>query len=266
MSGLGSARAPDLAATIVAALFAIGVALLADSGPVATVALLPLVLVLPGYALTAALFPPGTIDRDFRVVLVAALSIGVTALSGLVLQVFVDLSRGVVAASLAAVTIAAAIAAWRERREHHRDVATRSWPWLSAGSAVALLAAVAIAGVAIAIASGGANRQLDAPRFSALWLVPQGAPGIPPNGPPVIVGVSNREGRETGYRLSVRHGRSTVGVWRLRLAAGGEWETTLAASELRGAGPLVARLDRAERAYRRVALELDSRPGSIADE
>jgi hypothetical protein len=82
----------------------------------------------------------------------------------------------------------------------------------------------------------------------------------------VIVGVSNREGRETGYRLSVRHGRSTVGVWRLRLAAGGEWETTLAASELGGAGPLVARLDRDERAYRRVALELDSRPGSIADE
>jgi len=266
MSSIASARSADLAATIAATLLAIGVALLADFGPLATAALLPLALVLPGYALTALLFPPQTIDRDLRIVMVATLSIGATALSGVILQVFVDLSRGVVVASLATLTIVAAVRASRGRdRRREGPVLPRALPHLPATTLVAMAAAVAICGIAVAIATAGAERQLNASHFTALWLVPQGALKTPPNGPPVIVGVSNQEGRETGYRLSVRRGSSAVGVWRLRLAAGDEWEATLAASELSGAGPLVARLDRAGEVYRRVAVELDSRSGGVAD-
>jgi hypothetical protein len=233
----------------------------------AAAVLLPLVLVLPGYALAAALFPPGTIDRDLRIVLVVALSICATALSGTVLQLFVDLSRGVFAASLATLTIGAALVARRERaRRPSRPISRGRLPHLPPAGLLAMVAAIAISAVAIAIATAGANRQLNASHFSALWLVPQGAPGFPPNGPPVIVGVSNREGRETGYQLSLRRGTSTLRVWRFRLAAGDEWDATLPASELRGAGPLVARLDRGGTVHRRVALELDPRSEGVADE
>src|SRR5215218_2729989 len=109
-------RSKDLIATVAATVIAIVVALLVESGPLAVAALVPLVLVLPGYAITAVLFPAGTIDRGLRVALVVALSVAATALSGLVLQVFVDLSRGVVAVALAGITIAAALAALARRK------------------------------------------------------------------------------------------------------------------------------------------------------
>jgi uncharacterized membrane protein len=266
MSGLRSARSVDLAAAAAAALFALAVAAIADSGPLVAVALLPLVLVLPGYALTAILFPPGTIDRDLRIVLTASLSIAATALSGLVLQIFVDLGRGVVAVTLAAIVVAAAAAASRERERRQDKAPSLSVPRLPAPTLLAFAAAVAICGVAVAIATEGAERQLDQPHFSGLWLVPKGAPETPPNGPPVVVGASNEERRERGYRLVVRRGGSTVGAWDFRLPADGEWEKTLTASELStGGGPLVAQLERGGDVYRRVAIELEPGSGGVAD-
>lgn len=259
MSRPRSGRPPDLIATIAAAVLAVLVALLVDSGPLATVALAPLVLLLPGYALTAVLFPPGKIDRGLRISLVFALSVGVTALSGLVLQVFVDLSRGIVTASLAMITIGAALAALRRRDAPETDAPPASarapLPLLPAG--LAIVVAVAIAGVAIEIASDGARDHLNRAHFSSLWLLPQGEPGVPPNGPPVTVGVSNEEGRDTAYLVRVGSGTSTIGEWRFRLAPGEQWEIPLPATDLQESGRLVARLDRKGERYRVVALELD---------
>jgi len=68
-------RSADLQATIALTAIAVLVALFFDSGPVAAIALLPLVLVLPGYAISAALLPPGSISREVRLALTLALSV-----------------------------------------------------------------------------------------------------------------------------------------------------------------------------------------------
>ncbi len=245
-------KAPGLGATAILTALAVAVSLFFDSGPVAAAALLPLVLILPGYALAALLLAPGSVDRGFRTVMTIALSIGATAISGLVIQIFVPLTRGVVIASLAAVTLAACRLA---TKRPHAPPPSRRRPTsvrAPAASVVVLIAAVAVAAAALAIASGGARRQMDSVRFSALWLVPTGSRGSPP----IQIGVSSQEGSETPYRLALRQGGSAIDDWRLRLGAGDEWQRTVPADRLSKRGQLVALLYRSDELYRRVAIRL----------
>ena len=117
-----------------------------------------------------------------------------------------------------------------------------------------MLAAIAIGGWAIAIATEGAHRQASEAHFSSLWLVPAGAPQTPSA---VSVGVTNHEGQATTYHLSVRQGnraRSGGGSSpRRRIRPG---RHSCAASAISGTGPVIARLDRDGRRYHRVALRL----------
>ncbi len=105
----------DLTAVVGLTLVAFVVALAPVPGPARTVALLPLLLVLPGYALTCAMFLPGEIGRDLRLVLSVAFSVGVAAVGGLVVQLVIRLDRPVWVTLLALVTVVAALAALRRR-------------------------------------------------------------------------------------------------------------------------------------------------------
>lgn len=257
MAGRGPVRSIDLLLTILGALVGVGVALFDDGGALATIALLPLVFLLPGYALSAVLFPPGTIGRDLRLVLTVVLSLAAIALGGLVLHLVAVLERGTFVGLLAVVTLVAAAVALKGRQETWNDRAPhgdRSRPPI--GVALALGAAIGLAGLAIAIASAGAQRQIDDAHFSGLWLTPQGGTRVPPDEPPVLVGIANEEGKTVDYRLTVRQGDTEIGTWRVRLGDGREWETTLPVEQLGTTGTLVANLHRFGRVYRRVSVRL----------
>jgi uncharacterized membrane protein len=245
----------DLTAVAGLALAGLALALVPVSGPVRTAALLPLLLILPGYALAAALFRPGEIGRELRVVLSIALSIAVSALGGLVVQRVVGLGRPVWAALLATVTVLATAIALvrRDAMPANSQEARLRLPRVGAASIVAMLAAMAITGGAIAIATGGVHRQLTRSHFSSLSLAPSGGSGTVP---PFRVGVSNHEGRAIAYRLTVKRGAQTIRRWRFHLAANRDWEAELTATAISGTGPLAARLDRDQQPIHRVALRI----------
>jgi uncharacterized membrane protein len=257
MAGKGAVRSIDLLLTIFGVLVGVVVALIAGTGALATLALLPLVFVLPGYALSAALFPPGTIGRDLRLVLTVVLSLAAIALGGLLLHLVAVIERGTFVGMLAAVTLVATAVALNGRQGTWSDRSPRPrWPHPPIGVTLALAAAIGLAGVAIAIASAGAHRQIDEVHFTSLWLVPQGGTRLPPDEPPVLVGIANQEGKAVEYRLAVRQEGTEIGTWRVRLGDGREWETTIPVEHLRPTGTLVATLHRFGRTVRRVGVKL----------
>jgi uncharacterized membrane protein len=239
------------------ALVAFVLALVPITGPVRTVVLLPLVLILPGYALAAALFMPGEITRELRVVLSVPFSVGVSVLGGVVVQLVIGLDRPVWAALLASATVVAAIVALRRRDGLPADDEPPSFrlPSLSVAWLLAIVGAIAVAGWAIATATDGVHRQQDRARFSSLWLAPSDPSA--PTERSVRIGVSNQEGRAVAYRLTVRRGARTVARWPLRLEPAEEWEARLAASAISGTGPLVGRLDRGGQTYHRVTFQME---------
>jgi uncharacterized membrane protein len=217
------------------------------------VAILPFALVLPGYALAAALFPGREIGRDERLVLVFGLSVAAVALGGLLVQVVLGLDRPVWAALLLLLTLRAVVAALAARDESRRDdqpslSLPRSFPL----SAAALLAALLIAGWAIGIATRGAHRQAEDAPLSSLSVVPQREGGTGP----VSLGIWNQEGRENSYLLEVNRDGATLDGWQVRLAPGQQWQRRITASGIPGSGPLVVKLYRGGTLYRHVSLKV----------
>lgn len=218
-----------------------------------------LVFVLPGYAIAAAIFLPGDIRRDLRVVLTVVFSIACSALGGLALQIVLRLNRPVFATLLLGVTGACMLVAARRRAEAGPTDDAAPMRLLLPGipSVLALLAAIAIGGWAIAIATAGQHRQFEREHFTALWMLPEATPGSNPPGAPLRVSVANHEGKRIFYTLRVRQGGKTIRRWHLDLPASHQWSSTVPAPKPAGGVPVVAQLLRDGRIYRRVAL----RPG-----
>lgn len=222
-----------------------------------TVFLLPLALFLPGYAVAAALFPPGFVTRDERAVFVVAFGIVASALGGLLLQVFARLDRASWLVLLLVIALGAcAVALWQRRELPGGPAPAPRWrlPRPDPVVAVAAIAAALVAAGALAIASGGAERKLDGTHFSALWLTPrESGPGTLRGA--LSVGVQNHEAGESGYRLQLAQDGTTIRQWRFRLPQGQIWQMPIPAAEIEGTGPVVALLFRHDRPYRRVAIE-----------
>lgn len=214
--------------------------------PARAAAAVPLVLVLPGYALASAAFGRRRLDPAERVLLTAALSLAAAVLVALCLDVTPwGLHRRSWAVGLAALTVASALAAAIRRQD--RPVRLRALGPTRAQAAVIGCGAVLV-GVAIWLAarplpaSGGDG-------YTALWLLPA------PASPDVVrVGVWSGELEPTTYRVSLRLGTRVLRMWHLRLATSGRWEVRVALP--RGGGELVALLYRGPRdaVYRRVDL------------
>jgi hypothetical protein len=210
-----------------------------------TIAGLPLVLVLPGYALSLLLLP-SVPDRAWRAAWSVGLSLAVAVLAGLLLDLIpAGLTTVTWTAVLAGVTLAAlAAVAFRPaaappRAEPSGGATGRRWNW-PALAGPALAAAFAAGAVALAVVSAPWPRP---PGFAELRLVP--APG-----PAASVGVRNAyPGAET-FRLTVQNGRSAPMTWTITLGPGQEWQRAVPAvagkplsARLAGPGPtLTARL------------------------
>ncbi len=260
MTRLPASQRTDLGIVSALSLFALICTVLPVAGWLKAIAGILLAFLLPGYAIAAAIFLPGDIRRDLRFALAVVFSISCSALGGLVLQIVLPLDRPVFAVLLLGVTGACLLVAARRRAyagpADDAPATTLLLPGLP--SLVALLVAIALGGWAIAIATAGQHRQLAREHFTALWMLPEAAPGTSPPGAPLRVAVANHEGRRVLYRLQVRQGARTLRQWHVDLPASDQWSSTVPAPSAAGDAPVVAKLFRDGKVYRRVALRLAS--------
>jgi uncharacterized membrane protein len=255
----------DLALASALALAAMALTLLGASGPLRLFLGLPLVLVLPGYALTAALFPRRAFDASERLLFSLGISIAVTILGGFLLNLSPwGLQADSWSVLLAYLTFGGCLAAFARRRfapaemegvGEQAHAAKNHAPGhmtirLSIGQALLFgLAAALIVGAVVVSRDAAAQR--PAADVIQLWILP-GEPGE------VRVGVNNLVAVEATFRLQVLRDGHIIREWpALALTAGQKWAETVPVQAEAGRGPLEARLYRLEEpsvVYRRVTL------------
>jgi hypothetical protein len=244
----GSNRSRDLLAACLIAAVCLLVTIAAPGGWVQAIPLLLLVLAVSGYALSAALFPPATIEAGDRVVYSFVFALSAAALGGLLVQFAVDLDRWAWFTLLAAIVIGASAIAQRRRLSMpiQRSAAPLALPagifW-----AICFLAATALAAGAVAIAVGGVHQQQGRQRFVSLWAIPVGD-GIE-------AGVWNH-GAPARYRLDVSSGGRTLERLKVRLSPGGRWNQMLGSHVSSASSELLMTLYRDSIPYRRVELDI----------
>ncbi|GAB4215670.1 MAG: hypothetical protein OHK0022_55840 [Roseiflexaceae bacterium] len=248
-----------MALAVAHALLALGLGLFEVSNPVVRLLVgVPLVLITPGYALAAALFPRPTLDGPARLLLALCLSLGVSVLCGFGLNLLPwGLRAETWAIGLGALTLACCgLALIRRLRaglppNPAQDAPSR----LGLGPGQALLLGLALAVVAgtIALARHEATLQ-PAADVIQLWMLP--VPEAPQTVRLGITSVGEAQGR---FRLVLARDGFTLREWPdLTIAVGQTWEERLDLSGFQPAsGPFEARLYRADRpdeVFRRVAL------------
>src|SRR6266849_231134 len=199
---------------------------------------LPLVLVLPGYALMASVFPRRSLGTVECLVFSLGLSLVIVVLGGLVLN---WTPFGLRASSwsllLGSITLGACAVALARRRglrtchaERTRSISALygllriKGVGLTFRQGLLLGMAVVIICGAIAISNIGAAQQ-PFPGFTQLWILPAGGAN-PKNA--VRLGVSNMESTAMEYSLAVNVDGKVVKLWpSIDLKPSEKWETTL---------------------------------------
>jgi uncharacterized membrane protein len=249
----------DLRAVLGLALLGLILALVPGGGWPEGSVLLLLVIALPGYALAAALFPPGSIPVAERTVYVVAVSIALAGLGGVLTQIFFDLDRGLFIAPLLTVTLAACWIAQRRRELLPFENASPRFelPGVNPFGIVAMLVAVGIAGGAFSTAVHSMRDSRGDAHFTALWVLPEGGGGT---GASVSIGIGNHEGRPVSFGLRATRGREALIRRQVRLARGERWETSVRAPAASDARPLRVALIRSGRVYREAFLRSVAEP------
>lgn len=191
----------DLRLACALALASAALTLLLPWGPLCLVVALPLVLFLPGYALSAAIFARGRIPLRHLLVLSIGLSLAVLALGALLLNYLPGGIRTGWWALLLVIVVFAAARGAAIRRPSHRAAPSPSWrPRLNpvqavlfAGGALAIVAAIVLAFIPV-----GAK---DALGYTQMWIQPLAGEKTG-----VEIGVGSGEQREATYRLWVKFG------------------------------------------------------------
>ncbi len=222
----GLQRREPLVVLALAALGVAGATLLGGSWtPLRAILVLPLALVLPGYALTMAIFRRRLLGLPERIALALSLSfVATTGMSLFLYAVSIGLTLhswtaalGVVTAA-ATVTACARVAPARSRPTPFRHRIALQ-PLLRPLPIAIVIAAVGLVAAAVVLARTPLPSP-SAPGYTALWLTRK------PHSGALTVGVRSEEHRRTGYRLRlVLAGRVTS--QRLALAPGETWQRTL---------------------------------------
>lgn len=246
LTGLAAAGLLTIAAVIMLLLSGL-VATGAVAMTLRIVAGIPLVLVLPGYALSALLLPDRVRPVYINAALwhgmwIAGLSLATAVLGGLLLNLLpVGLTRTSWTIALAGTTLLALATAATLRIRRPRAVqpgtprATtgmlpdpasprgRTHRRLQGPATIYSVAAVLAVGAAISLGVFSAARQQPA-GFAELWVVPAG------NGTGrATVGVRNDYARAERFHLVLQRGSQTVAQWNLELATGKAWAEAVAA-------------------------------------
>lgn len=240
------------------AVITLGLTLLGWSGGALRLSLgLLLALVLPGYALTAALFPRPTLDGTNRLLFTCGFSLVVTILGGFVLNWTPwGLQPESWATLLSYITLGGCLVAVLRRPLAPRTAPRLALP-LDLGQALLFgLAALTLVG-SVLIARGEAA-QRPAPDVVQLWMLPGESQMI-------RLGVITKGPAVGSYRLVVQRGGYIIREWpALALEAEARWEATVELSARQpGGGPVEALLYQTAEpgvVYRQVKLWLEDRP------
>lgn len=254
----------DIFIVIACTLIAITLAFLTTiDSVVVRILILPLVLILPGYALISALFARQAFGLVERLVMSLAVSLIIVILGGLVLNLTPSgLRPGPWTVLLGGITLAASLVALLRRQGQGAppQQAGNNHIGLSLRQGLLLALAVIIVGGALAISIIGAEQQ-PYPGFTQLWILPaQGANAKNS----VLLGVRNMEKTAMSYRLVVNIGGKEIKQWpSLDLQSGEKWEAMLAVPQAQHAGPtmieaILYRLDTPTSMYRHVELWLST--------
>ena len=220
----------------------------------------PLVLALPGYALSICLFPERSFPALERALLSFVLSISACVLPGLVVQVFFDLTLHAWGITLAVVTWAAVAVAMSRREgvepaeKEPRKAPSEpiSRPGLRVAiSASLILASLVIAAVAVAISADNVQDEEHRHEFLSLWAVP-GEAG-PDSG--VKIGVWNHDVPRESFHLTVDRDGEQIRDFRLKLGPADRWVVSLPPDVTAGDGTMVITLSGTGVPNRRVELE-----------
>jgi len=232
--------------------------LLVTTSPAIRVAVgLPFALVLPGYAMVAALFPRRALGIPERLVFSIGLSLAVAVLGGLVLNGTAwGLRVESWAAWLCATTCLASVVAIRQRRRNPPLPLTRVGLGLSGRQSLLLGLAAVVVVAAIGLARTPAP-QHSVQGYTLLWILPSddGNPNT------VRLGVDCMELAPTSFRLEVKWDGRIAQEWSsIMLKPGEKWENRIVLPADFGNGTVEAalyRLDDRQSVYRRVSLRLD---------
>ena len=176
---------------------------------------LPLLLVAPGWTLTAALFAARAIDPVMRALLTIALSIAILIVAGVLMYAAgVRLGAGSFTAVAVGVTVVAALVAERRNALAEIRLPTRPWP-----ATALLIGAVALTALAVVFARRTPTSDAIAP-YSALWAASESRGSY-------RVGVRSEEARRTTYKLDVIAADRSIRHFRLVLRPGEQWQTRL---------------------------------------
>jgi hypothetical protein len=240
-----------LLAAIAIAVLLIGVASAFDSHGIIRFALgTALVLWLPGYALTAALFPPGRLPGIERLLMAIGSSIALAIVVGFAFSgLGIPLTEWTWGGGL--VDVALVAGAFVALRPTHRRIAF-AWssrhPLRFRDAMLFGLAALLVIG-AIGVARLGASEQPQK-GFTELSMVP--APGNV-----VRIGVGNEEATSMTYRVVLTSGSVAIATWQsVPLPPGQRWdaEISLPPNLSTGVQVMLYRADAPGEIYRRVAL------------
>ncbi|HVY78147.1 MAG TPA: DUF1616 domain-containing protein [Solirubrobacterales bacterium] len=218
----------------------------------------PLLLFLPGYAVTAAAFGRRQLERPQMLLLAIALSLAVLTLGSLLLNYL----GGIHPLSWALLELLVVLASCRVaavRRGNPGGPPRWRLPRPRGVEAAMLLGAAAAAIVALVL-SASAVPAGDALGYTQLWILPKAGSG----GSEAVVGVRSQEQRSADFDLRIRIGTERVLRRSFRLAPGEGRQVRLRApTGGEGEVPVVATLLRHNRpfaVYRRVRGSLSS-PG-----
>jgi uncharacterized membrane protein len=243
----------DLKRTIIVSLLCAVVALLAPFEAIRVVAAIPLALVLPGYAITAATFARRPLDWPLIAVLSIALSLVTLALGALLLNY---VPGGIGSLSWALLLLLVIVNGCRTAALRRRQApADRpAWPRLrvSRRDAALLLGGLATATAALVLALTPLPAD-EAIGFTELWVLPADSAGGAASA--AEVGVASQEKDEVAYKLRVSFGEDAPVVRRFSLDPGETKVLRLAAAGAAAEAPVVAALFREDRPgtiYRRV--------------
>src|SRR5437879_4588786 len=221
-------RSVDIAVVVSLTIIAVALIFIAipESVPIRFLTL-PLVLVLPGYALISAIFPRRSLGVPERLVFSLGLSMVIVILGGLVLNwTSFGLHASSWAVLLACITLGASAVALIRRRG--QSISTSGW--LGVGDIGLTFRQGLLLGLAVLIVCGagvvsiiGAEQQPHP--FTQLWILPPD--GTSPKDS-VQLGVSNMELTAMEYHLDVNVDHKVVKEWpSISLKPNEKWETML---------------------------------------
>ncbi len=252
----------DLLAVLAATdLMIVLVALGAVDNPLRALLGLAMTLLLPGYAITAALFPGESLERVKRLAVSVASSLGVAAMGGLLLnQTGPGLQTGSWALWFGGVTFAAAAVA-AVRRFRTLSVSRPRPPFRLALPGAALLSLTAfLIAVALSLSIQPAPAE-GLSGYSSLWMVPSKDATVGS----VDLGLASGEFGLRNYKLQLLLNNRVVKEWpSITLRPGESWEATVQVPPGLGGRRLeldLYRLDAPTQIYRHTELTINGNGG-----